>query len=528
MSVDSHSWPRTAAALFILALVCVPAPGRAAAESCTLSADRTMLEIRAAAEAALGEAAVPGATTDSIMLNFGGSWSLVAANAAADGLLAKGGQPFLETAELAGETARSDTQVGAAPSSVGATNLVATTGISEILSLAFGSGAIQQEQRADSVTFSTSPYALLALGYGDTQTTFERFGLARRLGLSATVNLNPEEGDGDGLFETEQFSGVGVRMRLFGDRSTRTRAFGDRWRETVQPEIQRKVDAQKDLFDAFLKTQEGSDRLIDSLIGHSPMRPVAKTVLDYVAEATGNLESDENFEGLVAKLVPQVCSQIFVPVKNGDITFGDDQATADRIAAITTEILKSREKSRRLTEEAITEFNTRPVVTATYNLERIADGGSDYSDLKLLGEGRLFPDSPYGFDFTLNAGVSLYHDPIASLGQETVRDYSGTASMKWLLPNVFFGGFLQKLDPDDMSPITLSASGKVAQNEQIDAAIGNVEVRLGIPLLRGFSVPLTFNYATRTTTSASGEFRVNVGVDFDSLKALVLSQLSKR
>jgi hypothetical protein len=66
----------------------------------------------------------------------------------------------------------------------------------------------------------------------------------------------------------------------------------------------------------------------------------------------------------------------------------------------------------------------------------------------------------------------------------------------------------------------------VAQDERIDDVIGNAELRLEIPIVRGFKIPLAFNYASRTETSTSSDFRVNLGVNFDSTTLQALSRFA--
>src|SRR5437763_7614134 len=91
------------------------------------------------------------------------------------------------------ETARSDKQIGTSSSAAtGSTSVVDRPGIPELLGFALEHGAITQQVQENTVTFSTSPYAIAAwLSGGDTAENYARFGNTYgRIGFSANFNLS--------------------------------------------------------------------------------------------------------------------------------------------------------------------------------------------------------------------------------------------------------------------------------------------------------------------------------------------------
>ena len=210
------------------------------------------------------------------------------------------------------------------------------------------------------------------------------------------------------------------------------------------------------------------------------------------------------------------------PIQEGtvDVEGGNVEELRQRAAYA----LEVKRQIRGVTEQTVEEYNTSPLVTATYNLQRL-DGGSDYSEVKLLAQGFFFPNDWYSMDLLVNGSVSLYHDPDPDLSQDTVRDYGFTMGIEKALPNKLGGGLISE---DDLSPIKLSLSGKVAQNEEIDDVIGSAEARLEVPLARGFTVPLTLTYSSRTDASTGSELRVNVGLNFDATTIQALAQLADK
>jgi hypothetical protein len=116
--------------------------------------------------------------------------------------------------------------------------LVEKAGLPEWLALAVEHGAIDQERNGTSVTLSTSPYAPIALiEGGDTAETFERFGFWRRIGLSATGQIDDGSGNDPDELEFEDLSSFALKFRILGDRSSRNPEFTKLWNEHFEESV---------------------------------------------------------------------------------------------------------------------------------------------------------------------------------------------------------------------------------------------------------------------------------------------------
>src|SRR4029453_379998 len=94
---------------------------------------------------------------------------------------------------------------------------------------AIESGAIQQSVNYSTVTLSTSPYALVvAAKKNDSPTTYQDNELLTRLGVSATFIL-ADPNNTLGNVSRKQLTEWSAKLRLTGDRSTRSSAFRRFW-----------------------------------------------------------------------------------------------------------------------------------------------------------------------------------------------------------------------------------------------------------------------------------------------------------
>ncbi|HSE44580.1 MAG TPA: hypothetical protein VLA89_04550, partial [Gemmatimonadales bacterium] len=128
------------------------------------------------------------------------------------------------------ELGRTDKQLGASSSGPGSTSLAEKPGIPELLALALEHGAIEQSVNGTGLTLSTSPYAFVRLLQPDNAANFDQYGLWRRIGGSVTFDMRSEDPTIANL-DINQVAEWSLRVRVIGDRSTRTGKFTKRWTE---------------------------------------------------------------------------------------------------------------------------------------------------------------------------------------------------------------------------------------------------------------------------------------------------------
>jgi hypothetical protein len=128
-----------------------------------------------------------------------------------------------------GETARTDKQTAAAPSSSGSTELVEKAGLTTFLAYAVENGAIQENVSGTTATLTGSPYGLVNLTPGgDTPENYARYSSWRRINFSTTFNLANQDQPLQSV-NTKQLSAYSIRLGLYGDRSTRSKQFFGVW-----------------------------------------------------------------------------------------------------------------------------------------------------------------------------------------------------------------------------------------------------------------------------------------------------------
>ncbi len=151
----------------------------------------------------------------------------------------------LKAYQYLGETARIDKQVGASSGSTGTTSAIEKPGFARLLGFAIEKGAILKDVEGSALTLSTSPYVLFTMnGDGDTAENYARAGLLNRIGVSATFNIE-DQNSVLASARRNQLQDWSVRARLYGDRSTRSKAFQKAWRDDIQPAIERRLVASK-------------------------------------------------------------------------------------------------------------------------------------------------------------------------------------------------------------------------------------------------------------------------------------------
>jgi hypothetical protein len=87
------------------------------------------------------------------------------------------------------ETRRTDKQVGASATSEGSTSALEKPNFANLLAFAIEHGAIDKQVSGTTLTLSSSPYAFLAAAQGDTSSTYKKYEVFHRIGISANFNI---------------------------------------------------------------------------------------------------------------------------------------------------------------------------------------------------------------------------------------------------------------------------------------------------------------------------------------------------
>jgi len=176
---------------------------------------------------------------------------------------------------------------------------------------------------------------------------------------------------------------------------------------------------------------------------------------------------------------------------------------------------QQRVKSAGNVKKILEDLDKSELLTFAYNNFRVM-GGTDYSSLNLF-----YQDTLAGGEVLLNGGVSLNHEPEGNLNQDTIRDYSAALSFEWSVPYLSEGKFNER----DLSPTTLSFSGKVMRLENADDEVFLVQAKTTVPFVDGFALPIAVTWGSRTEQKDDEEFRINVGLDLNTDKLIALSRM---
>ncbi len=399
------------------------------------------------------------------------------------------------------ETARTDKQVGAGSSGSGSTSLVEKGGIPLLLGYAIEHGAIQQEVNGTSITLSTSPYGLAALAAGgDTADNYKKYNFWTRFGFAATFNVN-EGTPSLSTISSKQLTEYSARVRLLGDKSSRSEGFRKLWENTVGKQIQSRVNTVSDALITIYQQEntgtpllERSDRAITALL--------AELHRDFGGASTLEQSARADLRDRVLKaLYENIC----LPVRNGEL-----EIPAKTREKIHTEIFPTLGKieddlqdARENLDKQLADFYKSAELTFTYTNHRTSVG-SDYSEFKWVFERHIAP-----LDLTVNGGFSIYHHPDATMGQEKVRDAHVSMQLEAHSRSLF------KFSENDHSKTIYSLSGRYERMRETKADIGIVQTKIEIPLGAGISLPFSFTYATRTELIDEKEVRGNFGLSFD-------------
>ena len=404
------------------------------------------------------------------------------------------------------ELGRTDKQLGATSSGPGSTSLAEKPGIPELLALALEHGAIEQSVNGTGLTLSTSPYAFVRLLEPDNAANFEQYGLWRRIGGSVTFDMRTEDPTVANV-DINQVAEWSVRVRVIGDRSTRTKKFTQRWSEVVQPKIQARLNA---LSGGISKALNGSPELRDAADASS--ETLKGQIAGYL-ESSDGVPREQRIETITAMTLSALKTTVFDPISESRIALSEE--TFRGITVAMSGLVKAHQDLFSAQQDLggiLDELNRSPLLTVAFTHHTKVQG-SAFSDAKLLFETHVAP-----FDAVVNGFISWYDHPDPAFNQESVRDFGGTVELAGSVKNPF--GRSRKLDV--VEPILISATYQLSRLEEANDAIHIAQVKVSIPVTTGVTLPLSVTYASRTDLIDEDEVRGNFGfsLDLDKLYAL--------
>jgi hypothetical protein len=417
------------------------------------------------------------------------------------------------------ETKRTDKQLGASARAEGTTTLAEKAGIQGLLGLAIEDGAIQKEVNGTTLTLSTSPYVLSTLRNGDTAGNYLNHGDdLGRVGISTTFNIANQE-DVLSNATRKQLAEWGVRIRLAGDHSPRSKQFQEFWEKNVKKQIEQEAvvitSAAATTFKGVAETRRRA--VEDDLQG---------AVVNFVNQRNGQLTT--NTSQVIAGLRDLILTTLKTEISDKVDSFGLDPLTRHNIVAVTMPALtdahvQAREGLAKL-EAEIQRLQTLGTATFEYTNVRDATTGS-YSNLKFLYE----KGSSDTMKVVFNIGGSFYSDPKRELNQQTTRDYATALSWEGIA-----GRSPLALDLNDQSQVTFSFSGRyqrLLENRHVagkKADIASAQGKLELPILTGASLALSITYANADEMVSKDHVRFNFGINYDTGKLYQLLQVNKQ
>jgi hypothetical protein len=423
-----------------------------------------------------------------------------------------------------GETARTDAQNGASAKSGGSTSAIEKPGFTDLLAWAIEHGAIQQQTSDSVLTLSTSPYAIITAAHGDTPTTYHDYSFFNRLGMSASFNISSSD-PGLANARRQQLREWSVRLRLTGDRSTRSSEFADYWNKNVKPAIEQHLvtlSSTESLlnFDPLLRN------LSDSVEAQITTEITAYMAKNPITDKTTAAERTQRAGEVGKVILCRLHDSVFIPLNQSG---GPPKIElSPGIRARLPQIIRSFKEAQDAVNEARTSLKQymdalekKPLSTFAYTNQRSATG-SDYSVFQFLLERKAFEP----MKLVANTSLSFYHKPDPKLNQQKLRDLNLALSFEGKVRSPFV-----TLE-DDMSNITYAFTGsyqRLLENKRIPgrrADLGVAQFKVELPVSMGFRLPFSITYASSTETSSRREVRANFGINLDAAKLLALKKLA--
>jgi hypothetical protein len=426
----------------------------------------------------------------------------------------------LEAYHYLAETARTDKQLGASANSDGAVSTIEKPGFAQLLGFAVEHGGITQKSDGTNLTLSTSLYSLYTLGNKDTAQNYARSGILNRVALAATFAAENKDNELANA-RRNNLSEWSAKVRLFGDRSTRSPGFQKVFSEKIKPLIRDRLRTLGRSIEELATKNPNYGTLEDAALDTLPDEVRARMACpDYTAAANPQREK------IITDLIlGRLRTAVYEPVSTRRISLG-----ADEIARIEGEFLPNLKKSLDnlvladdILKKAIGDLQKGPLATFAYTNHRIPTG-SDYSEAKFLFEQDKGFFGP--LKLTGNLGLSIYNRPDRSLNQQKLRDFSAALSFEGTSDSPF-------TEAENRSKITYSFVGRyerLFENRRManrTPDIGALQFVTEIPLFKGLSLPFSVTYSTATEEEKKQGFRFNFGTRLDMDKLLELVGKSK-
>jgi hypothetical protein len=412
----------------------------------------------------------------------------------------------LQVAAAAAESARTDKQIAASSSSSsGTTSTVDRPGIATLLGFALEHGAITQSVQNNTVTFSSSPYAIATwLGGGDTDINYGKFANTYgRVGFSANFNLTDASNPTTSATR-KQLNEWTAKVRLGKDHSGRSKDAMLAFKQHLAQPMQNLANSQS----AILAGIFGADASFVQ-IKTSIFQQVTSYLNNHAADSDAAKQTalSQQILDTAFDLLQNVILSNEMQSKLGSFIEAYDAAAAQFIAR------------RPELDAAIAALSKLPSFTFVYAQEQ-PSVGNNYSVFKLV----YAQSPPNSMQLTVNVSGSLYHHPNPSRNQDTFRDFTSSVE---LLQKIGRSPFLR--DPGNKDQIALSFSGRyqrMPENQGIPGKKADIAVAGGkfeIPVAPGVSFPISVTYANATELIKEAHVSGNFGISFDldKLKALV-------
>jgi hypothetical protein len=421
----------------------------------------------------------------------------------------------LESYHYIGETARTDKQLGGSANGDGAVSGIEKPGFAQLLGFAVEHGGITKENDGTNLTLSTSLYSLYAVKNKDTAENYAKAGILNRVGLAATFAVDNTTNELANA-RRNNLSEWSARIRLFGDRSTRSPGFRKVFDEKVRPLIRDRLRSLGRAINELATKNKKYGTLEDNALLPLPAEVTARMACPaYTSAAPADKQ-----KMLAIVILGSLRSQVFVPVSNHSFELG-----ADEIARIEGEFLPNLKRSLdnlvladKIINDAFADLQKGPMATFAYTNHRIPTG-SDYSEAKFLF------DQEKGFmgplKLTGNIGLSLYNKPDPALNQRRLRDFAAALSFEGSSDSPF-------TEAENKSKITYAFVGRyqrLFENRNVATRtpdIGSLQFVTEVPLFKGLSIPFSITYSSATEEEKKQGFRFNFGTRFDMDKLVEL------
>lgn len=422
----------------------------------------------------------------------------------------------LRVYQYLGETARTDKQTGSSAKSEGSTSAVEKPGFIQFLGFAIEHGAVQQQISSTSLTLSTSPYALIAMAKGDTGETYQNYEFFTRIGGSASFNISDNQASVLANVRRKDLTEWSIRLRLFGDRSTRSKKFQASWERDIKPKIQRRLNVITGAQSAIFVQKNGLNQLRKDLLV-----TLRDQIDKYVKAHTNDTDTAKQIGEVQEIILHALETSVFDKIKAGDISIA--QSTRDEISNDFVPALFSAhadlEQARALLDKQLDALDSSPLLTFAYTNHRTS-ASPDSSEFKLLFEKKTW--SPMAV--VANAGVSFYHHPDRTKNQQSVRDFGAAISLEGKTNGPF------SRETPDLSKLTFALNAhyqRMLENRRMPgkkADIAVVQFKLEFPIAMGVSFPISVTYANSTELVNEKDVRANFGITLDTDKLFALTR----